>query len=146
MSPTSVIYLLLIADVALFFGYLLFGLVGQAIGRRITLMLLGLAIAIVCGSMYVWVVDSVKASVNAGSMGMLGLFVVVIVTLTVCGWGQLDAYISERFPTQIRSSGFGVGYSLATILPAFYASSCRGWGGSRPAGTPTSPCWSWPGC
>jgi hypothetical protein len=30
-------------------------------------------------------------------------------------------YINERFHTSVRASGFGLGYSLAVILPAFYA-------------------------
>lgn len=28
---------------------------------------------------------------------------------------------TERFPSRIRASGFGVGYSLALALPAFYS-------------------------
>ncbi len=31
------------------------------------------------------------------------------------------SYINERFCTSVRSSGFGLGYSLAIILPLFYA-------------------------
>ncbi|HEX6548958.1 MAG TPA: MFS transporter [Candidatus Dormibacteraeota bacterium] len=121
MTATTITYLLLVANIALFAGYLLFGLIGQVIGRRPTLILLGLAVAVVCSALYVWVVDNAKTAVASGSLGTLVLIVAVIVTLTVCGWGQLGAYISERFPTQIRSSGFGVGYSLAAILPAFYS-------------------------
>ena len=29
-------------------------------------------------------------------------------------------YINKRFSTGVRASGFGLGYSLAIILPAFY--------------------------
>ena len=29
-------------------------------------------------------------------------------------------YINERFQTGVRASGFGLGYSLAIVLPAFY--------------------------
>jgi hypothetical protein len=36
-------------------------------------------------------------------------------------WGITTAYINERFHTGVRASGFGLGYSLAVILPAFYA-------------------------
>jgi MFS family permease len=121
MTATRITYLLLAANIALAIGYMVFGVVGQAIGRRPTLVLLGLAIAAGCSSMYVWVVDNVHASVRSGDLTMVFVLTVAIVTLTVCGWGQLAAYISERFPTQIRSSGFGVGYSLAAILPAFYS-------------------------
>jgi hypothetical protein len=31
----------------------------------------------------------------------------------------VTTYISERFPTHVRTSGYGLGYSLAVIIPAF---------------------------
>ena len=34
---------------------------------------------------------------------------------------MITAYINERFHTGVRASGFGLGYSLAVILPSFYA-------------------------
>jgi hypothetical protein len=34
-------------------------------------------------------------------------------------WAMMTSYITERFPTSVRASGFGVGYSAATIIPAF---------------------------
>ena len=36
-------------------------------------------------------------------------------------WALSTVYINERFHTGVRASGFGVGYSLAVIPPAFYA-------------------------
>jgi hypothetical protein len=49
--------------------------------------------------------------------------VIVLVTgVNLCVtpvWAVLTAYITERFPTSVRASGFGVGYSAATIIPAF---------------------------
>jgi hypothetical protein len=33
----------------------------------------------------------------------------------------VTTYINERFHTSVRASGFGLGYSLAVVLPAFYA-------------------------
>ena len=51
--------------------------------------------------------------------------VIALVTLTVLSvnacWGMITAYINERFHTGVRASGFGLGYSLAVILPSFYA-------------------------
>ena len=34
-------------------------------------------------------------------------------------WAIVTSYINERFPTGIRATGYGVGYSAATIIPAF---------------------------
>ena len=46
-------------------------------------------------------------------------------------WAVLAAYINERFHTSVRASGYGVGYSAATIVPAFssfYMLGLRGLG------------------
>jgi hypothetical protein len=51
----------------------------------------------------------------------IGLLATLITVLTVSGWGLLSAYINERFHIGVRASGFGIGYSLAVILPAFYS-------------------------
>src|SRR5699024_3832004 len=40
--------------------------------------------------------------------------------LTVSAYGPISAYLSERFPTEIRSTGYGAGYSLSLVLPALY--------------------------
>ena len=41
--------------------------------------------------------------------------------MCVSNWGLATTYINERFHTNVRASGFGIGYSLAVILPSFYA-------------------------
>jgi hypothetical protein len=49
------------------------------------------------------------------------LLVILLTTVVVGPWGLATTYINERFHTSVRASGFGLGYSLAVILPAFYA-------------------------
>src|SRR5699024_10444680 len=39
---------------------------------------------------------------------------------TVSAYGPISAYLSERVPTEIRSTGYGAGYSLSLVLPALY--------------------------
>lgn len=39
---------------------------------------------------------------------------------TNAGFGPITAYLTERFPSRIRASGFGVG-CLALVIPAFYS-------------------------
>jgi hypothetical protein len=43
-----------------------------------------------------------------------------LVGLTLGSFGPVAAYLTEVFPAPIRATGFGVGYSLALALPAFY--------------------------
>jgi hypothetical protein len=42
------------------------------------------------------------------------------VVLVVAPGALGTVYINERFQTGVRASGFGLGYSLAIVLPAFY--------------------------
>lgn len=39
----------------------------------------------------------------------------------VAPWAVVTSYLSERFKTSNRAVEFGLGYSLAVIIPAFYA-------------------------
>jgi hypothetical protein len=41
--------------------------------------------------------------------------------LVISNWGLATSYINERFQTGIRATGFGLGYSLAVIIPSFYS-------------------------
>lgn len=50
----------------------------------------------------------------------LVLLVVVLQIVTVSGYGPVGAYLAERFPTAVRSSGYGVSYSLSIVIPALY--------------------------
>jgi len=117
LSSTRVTMLLLVANVVLVGGYLVFGVLGQRIGRRPTMMLLGLLIMVVSTSAYVLLVQTAP---HAGLI-QIGLLATVVTVLTVSGWGLLSAYINERFHIGVRASGFGIGYSLAVILPSFYS-------------------------
>jgi hypothetical protein len=54
------------------------------------------------------------------------LFVVIVMVtaiavLVVSVWGLATVYINERFKTGVRATGFGLGYSLAVVIPSFYA-------------------------
>ena len=39
--------------------------------------------------------------------------------LALSPWGIATVYICERFPTHVRASGYGIGYSLAVVIPSF---------------------------
>jgi hypothetical protein len=49
------------------------------------------------------------------------LLTTLVAVLIVSPWGLATVYINERFQTSVRASGFGLGYSLAVIIPSFYA-------------------------
>ena len=51
---------------------------------------------------------------------MITLLTTITTVLVVAPGALSTVYINERFQTGVRASGFGLGYSLAIVLPAFY--------------------------
>ncbi|SJN25729.1 MFS transporter [Luteococcus japonicus] len=54
--------------------------------------------------------------------GLVGLIVgaVLAQVLTVTAYGPVGAYLSEAFPANVRSTGYGTAYSASIVLPALY--------------------------
>ena len=53
-------------------------------------------------------------------LGATVAWVVVLQLVTVSMYGPVAAYLTELFPIAVRSSGYGVAYSLSIVLPALY--------------------------
>lgn len=117
VSSSLVTESLIIVNVVLFFAYLLFGALGQSVGRRKMLIWGGALNTVVTTAAYYYlIVSGYKSPVP------MTVALVIIEALGVAGTlGIPLAYISERFPTSVRASGFGVGWSLAIIIPSLYA-------------------------
>jgi MFS family permease len=92
------------------------GVVSQKFGRRPTLIVLGLLSLLPASALYY----VLMAGAYRDSAMLVGL-VALILVLTIPVWGVITPYLSESFRTEIRSSGYGLSYSLATILPGFYS-------------------------
>lgn len=107
---------LLICYAVLFFSYIGSGLIGQRIGRRRFFMVLGPVIATV-GAAIMYVL----ANVGGLSLPVIILLVCVLSVIVTSPWGVIVTYINERFVTDVRATGFGVGFSLSVIIPSFYA-------------------------
>jgi len=116
LSSTSVTVTLVIANVILAGGYVLAGVISQRIGRRPFLMGIGVVMS-VAGTLLYYVLISAAPK----NLFVVILLTTVITLLVVSPWGLATTYINERFQTGVRASGFGLGYSLAVIIPSFYA-------------------------
>jgi MFS family permease len=104
----------LVAYFLLAFSFVPFGMLGQKIGRRRILALIGLA-GFTAGPVLYYVL------VRSGYRSALQL-IVLVTLINLCAspvWAIVTSYINERFPTGVRASGYGIGYSAATIIPAF---------------------------
>ncbi|WP_322102614.1 MFS transporter [Paraburkholderia sp. J41] len=106
---------LMITYFVLFFSYIGSGMIGQRIGRRRFFAILGPVIATVgAGLLYV------LANVDLTLPAIIAITCVLAVIVT-SPWGVIVTYINERFVTDVRATGFGVGFSLSVIIPSFYA-------------------------
>jgi MFS family permease len=125
LPPTSVTTGLLIANVVLAFGYMGAGLLSQRVGRRPLFIAFGICSATLSPLLYILLV-------NASGLIPTLLLATLVTVLVISVWGFVTTYITERFHTGVRASGYGVGYSLAVVLPALYAYYMLGLGNFMP--------------
>jgi MFS family permease len=107
---------LMICYTILFFSYIGSGLLGQLIGRRRFFVIVGPLIATV--GAYILYTLTVMPEMAFGTRVLLVSLLAVIVTSP---WGVIVTYINERFATDVRATGFGIGFSLSVVIPSFYA-------------------------
>ena len=116
LSPTNLTITLVIAYVILAGGYIAAGVISQRIGRRLFLIAASVIMATVGTLLYYVLVGTAPQNLFA-----VIVLVTIVTALITWVWALATVYINERFHTGVRASGFGIGYSLAVIPPAFYA-------------------------
>ena len=92
------------------------GLLSQIIGRHRAIVLCGTAVLIGGTGLYYVLVANALAG---ASLLETAIVTMAFYVLIVSPWGIVTTYIAERVPTQIRASGYGIGYSAAVVIPAF---------------------------
>lgn len=91
-------------------------LLSQRIGRRRFYIGAGVCAALVTPTAFV-----VLQGLDNSSLTPIVVCALAIQVSTISLYGPIAAYLTERFPAKIRATGYGVGYSLALVIPAFYA-------------------------
>lgn len=118
-KETSIVtYGLVIANIVLAVCYFGYAQLGQLIGRRRLLIFAGISVATLGAGLYALALFN---AVAGGSMVLTMVLVGVCMVLATGVFPVAVTYITERFPTAVRSSGYAVGYSVAIILPALYS-------------------------
>ncbi len=105
---------LIITYCLLFFSYIGAGLLGQAIGRRRTFNILGALIATVGVALLYTLANSAGRPLPE-----IILIVCALAILVTAPWGVIITYINERFVTEVRATGFGIGFSLSSSSRPF---------------------------
>ena len=82
-------------------------------GRRTFFITFGIVSAVVAPLTYL-------AVFRQHTPTALLLLVVLLEVTTVSVYGPVAAYLTEHFPPAVRSSGYGLAYSLSIVLPALY--------------------------
>jgi MFS family permease len=123
LTSTQLTLTLLVAYACLVVSYIVSGIIGQRIGRRRFFMILGPLIATVGSALLALLVTGTELP-----LGVVVLLVCVFSVLVTAPWGVVLPYINERFHTDVRASGFGLGFSASVIIPSFYAFYLEGLG------------------
>ena len=116
LSSTQVTVTLVVAYLILTPVIIAAGALSQVTGRRPFLIVVGVIMAIVATGLYYLIISGAVS-------GLFGVIVLtsVVVSIVVCPFALTPAYVSERFHVGVRASGYGLAYSLAVVLPSFYA-------------------------
>lgn len=113
LSDTRVSVTIGIATIAQALVMALAGHLSTYIGRQKLFVIWGLSAVLVAP--FIW-----RLAVTSSSLSQAILCTAVLQVITVAAYGPVSAYLSERFPTEVRSTGYGMGYSLSLVLPALY--------------------------
>ncbi|MFB9776015.1 MFS transporter [Brevibacterium otitidis] len=89
------------------------GHISTLVGRRRFFVLAGIIAAIGGPVLYVLIT---QASTVAGITALVCL----IQALTVTAYGPIGAHLSEIFPAEVRSTGYGTAYSASIVVPALF--------------------------
>lgn len=113
LVATQVSLVMAMAAVAQAVGMSMTGHASTLAGRRRFLVAWGLLAAV--AAPVLWGVVVSRQGVLAAGAAAAALQVV-----TVCGYGPMGAYLSERLPRHVRATGYGTAYSASIVLPALW--------------------------
>jgi MFS family permease len=114
LTPQKMTIAIMIASVFLIAGYLAVAVLSQKYGRRTMIIVMGILSGTV-GLYSYYLLLKVPTDFTM----IIVLTTIIVVALTSV-WGLTTCYLNERFPTRVRSSGFGMAFTLPVIIPSFY--------------------------
>jgi len=117
LTAFQVTQVMLVASICCFAGFLIGGLIGDRIGRRAAFIWLGTVAAIVGGIVFHLMVQLPKEEFS-----LIVTYASIVFGVIGLVWGSgPHAYLNERFHTNSRSSGYGIAFGFAIILPSLFS-------------------------
>lgn len=116
LSGFQVTLTLFVSYAVLFGSYIAAGVIAQKIGRRLFFLILGPSIVVIGTGLLAILING-----KSLPLVLIILLVCVFSAIVTAPWGAIVTYINERFATEVRASGFGLGFSASVVLPSFYA-------------------------
>jgi MFS family permease len=113
LDPRSISLIVLGATIVSAFGIVAAGRLSSRTGRRVFFVGFGIAAAAFAPMVFLSVF-------KVSGLGLITVLAAVLQLVTVSGYGPVGAYLAERFPAAVRSTGYGIAYSLSIVLPALY--------------------------
>lgn len=117
LAPSMVTITIIVSYAVLVGANLLAGATSQRVGRKPTLIGFGLLVGTVGTALYYLLI----ANGENMTFPLLLLLVATIVCIVDSPFALTISYINERFSLTERATGYGLSYSLAVVLPSFYA-------------------------
>jgi MFS transporter, putative metabolite:H+ symporter len=109
ISPAEASYLVIWVGVAGIVGRLFSSWASDALGRRVSILVVGMAAAIAC---------SLAGFLNGVYVGAVSVFFLMILVQQFFGSGIyaiVGPYMAEVWPSKLRASGMGVGYGVGNL-------------------------------
>ncbi|HWC79348.1 MAG TPA: MFS transporter [Pseudonocardiaceae bacterium] len=115
VQSRTVTVIVMVAAATSAVSYPLLGALSQRIGRRPFYIGCGIAVAVASSIGF-----ALEMNTSKDNIAGLVIFGIITYVIGVSMFGPVAAYLTERFPANIRATGYGVSYSLAIVIPAFY--------------------------
>jgi MFS family permease len=113
LTDQRVSFTMLCATAASALAMVVCGHLSTFTGRRAFFVGFGVVAAVVAPATYLAIFQQ-RTPIS------LVFLVVLLEVTTVSVYGPVAAYLTEHFPPGVRSSGYGLAYSLSIVLPALY--------------------------
>ena len=109
IEKSEISMLMIVGTTTSLFGQIFTGYISQIIGRRKTIAIFAIAtIGLAIPTFY--------GLYNAESVYERAIYTIVLIIVATTGFGPIPAFLSERFPTEVRNSASGFIYNGGLIF------------------------------